>query len=900
MRSLRRFFTRTINTATRRVQDDRLLEEIEEHLNFQTAENIRAGMAPAEARRQALLKLGAVEAIKEEYRAEGGLQLIETVLRNLRYATRLLRKAPGFTAVAVATLALGIGANTAVFTLANAFLIRSFPYPQPERLGVLLNQFTGVPRADASSLFNILHDGEMWELVRDNVPSVVAAAASAPNVPGAPHAVVNLKIGNDVESVSGARVSAHYFEVMGVHPLVGREFTEDEDRPHGPNAVVLSYDLWERAFHGDKGVLGKPITVKGEPYTVVGVLPPHTYTTASGDLWTPLRPSPTGEGQGMNYFIYLRLRRGATWQQADAELSRQRPRMFEGFAKEYPNGHAWMYANPLQATVGAISRLPILILSTAVIFVLLIACANLAGITLARVTARSHEIATRLALGASRAAVIRQFWTEALVLAVVGTVVGIGLAIFLFRFARQSATIRNLPVGPIDLDWRVLLFAIACMALTTVLFGVLPALQGRSVDVRAALAGGGHRLVAGSHSRRLRQGLIASEMALTVVLLVAAGLLIRTLIHLQGLPPGFSPQNVRVIKASLDDAGYGSAESVHQLFSESLTAIRRIPGVKSAAVGLAVPYERSLNEWVVMADGPQTGKGEVVDYVLVTPGYFETLELPVLFGRSIRESDSASSQPVALVNETLARSYFGAVNAVGRHFKAGKTTVEIVGITGNVVQTPGVSDAAPPLTSEPTAYVPYDQQASEGDRLVHVWFQPNWIIRTAGNTEGVNREVVAALKSAAPNLPFSATFAMDDFRASALTQQRLAVLLLSALAILGLLLSAIGIYGLIASLVVQRRREIGIRMALGATLRDAVVEIGRSGVQATLQGLVAGIVLSLLAARVLRNFIYGVSPHDSVTLGIVPLILMIVAFAAAFMPILRIANIEPAETLRSE
>jgi len=819
--------------------------------------------------------------------------------RDFKYAIRQLAKSPGFTFVAVLTLALGIGANTAVFTLTNAFLIRSLPYPQPERLGVLLNRFTGVPEADASSLFNILHDGEMWELVRDNVPSVVAAAASAPNVPGAPHTIVNLKIGNDVESVSGARVSAHYFEVMGVHLLVGREFTEDEDRPQGPNAVVLSYDLWERAFHGDKDVLGKPITVKGEPYTVVGVLPPHTYTTASGDLWTPLRPSRTGEGQGMNYFIYLRLRRGTAWQQADAELSRLRPAIFHGFVKEHPNGHAWMFANPLQATVGAISRLPILILSTAVIFVLLIACANLAGITLARVTARRHEIATRLALGASRTAVIRQFWTEALVLAVVGTVLGIGLAMSLFRFASQSATIRNFPVGPLELDWRVLLFAIACMALTTVLFGVLPALQGRSVEVRAALAGGGHGLVRGSHSRRLRQGLIAGEMALTVVLLVGAGLLIRTLIHLQGLPPGFSPQNVRVIKASLDDARYGSAESVHRLFSESLAAIRRIPGVKSAAVGLAVPYERSLNEWIVMADGPQAGKGQVVDYVFVTPGYFETLELPVLLGRSIRESDNASSQPVALVNETLARSYFGTVNAVGRHFKTGKKTVEIVGITGNVVQTPGVSDAAP-LTSEPTAYVPYDQLASDGDRLVHVWFQPNWIIRAAGNTEGVNREVVSALKSGAPDLPFSATFTMVDFRASALSQQQLAVVLLSALAILGLLLSAIGIYGLIASLVVQQRREIGIRMALGASLRDVVVEIGRSGVNATLQGLVAGIVLSLLADRVLRNFIYGVSTHDSVTLGIVPLILMIVAFAAAFIPTLRIANIEPAETLRSE
>ena len=824
---------------------------------------------------------------------------MSSLARDLKYAVRQLAKSPGFALVAVLTLALGIGANTAVFTLANAFLIRSFPYPQPERLGVLLNRFTGVPEADANSLFNILHDGEMWELVRDNVPSAIAAAASPPNVPGAPHTIVNLKIGDEVESVTGARVSAHYFEVMGVHPLVGREFTEEEDRPHGPNAVVLSYDLWRRALHGDKAVLGKPITVKGEPYTIVGILPPHTYATASGDLWTPLRPSRTGEGKGMNYFVYLRLRRGATWQQADAELSRLRPAMLQGFVKEHPNGHAWMFANPLQSTVGAVTRLPILILSGAVVFVLLIACANLAGITLARVAARRHEIATRLALGASRGAVIRQFWTEAVVLAVFGTALGIGLAMFLFRLASQSPTIRNLPVGPMELDWRVLLFAITCMALTTVLFGVLPALQGRSVDVRAALAAGGDRSVAGSHSRRLRQGLIASEMALTVVLLVAAGLLIRTLIHLQGLPPGFSPQNVRVIKASLDDARYGNAESVHQLFSDSLAAIRRIPGVKSAAVGLAVPYQRSLNEWVVMADGPQTGKGQVVDYAFVTPGYFETLQLPVLFGRSIRESDKASSQPVALVNETFARSYFGTVDAVGRHFKAGKTIVEVVGVTGNVVQTPGVSNAAP-LTSEPTAYVPYDQLDTNGDRLVHVWFQPNWIIRTTGNTEGVNRAVVSALKSAAPDLPFSATFTMDDLRGSALSQQQLAVLLLSALAILGLLLSAIGVYGLIASLVVQRRREIGIRMALGASLRDAVVEIGRSGVNATLQGLVAGVVLSLLAARVLRSFIYGVSTHDSVTLGIVPLILMIVAFAAAFMPTLRIASIDPAETLRSE
>lgn len=817
--------------------------------------------------------------------------------QELRYAVRQLVKSPGFSLVAILTLALGIGANTAVFTLANAFLIRNFPYPQPERLGVLLNGYTGIPEAEANSLFKILHDGESWELVRENVPSALFAASSPPNVPGVPHSIVNLKIGNTVESATGARVSAHYFEVMGVRPLIGREFSEDEDRPHGPSAVVLSYDLWQRALHGDKDAIGKPITVKGEPYTVVGVMPPHIYTTASGDLWTPLRPSQTGEGQGMNYLVYLRLRNGSSWQQVDAELSTLRPKIFD-YIRHTPKAHAWMYANPLQSTVGSISRLPILVLTAAAIFVLLIACANLAGVSLARIGARRHEIATRLALGASRGAILRQFWIESLVLAVIGTIVGLVPAIALFHYASQTAIFRNLPVGPLEFDWRVLLFAIVCMGLTTLLFGALPALQGRRVDVRSALSAG-DRAVAGSHSRRLRQSLIACEMALTMVLLVAAALLVRTLIHLQTLPPGFSPENVAFVKASLDDAHYGSAEAVNQLFSTSLAAVRRIPGVTSAAVGLALPYERSLNEWVTMADGAKTGKGDEVDYTLVTPGYFETLQLPVLFGRSIRDSDDAKGQPVALVNETFARSYFGTADAVGRHFKAGQKTIEIVGITGNVAQTPGVSDAAP-ITSEPTAYLPYAQQFSDEDRLVHVWFQPSWIVRTAGNAEGVNRGVVEALKSSAPDLPFSAIFTMNDLRGSALGQQQLEVALLSALAGLGLLLSAIGIYGLIASLVVQRRREIGIRMAIGATLSDAMLEIGKSGVRATLQGLVAGIVLSLLAANVLRSFIYGVSTHDAATLVAVPAILAIVALAAAFLPALRIAAIDPAETLRAE
>ncbi len=272
---------------------------------------------------------------------------MSALISELRYAVRQLAKSPGFTAVAVLTLALGIGANTVVFSLANAFLVRSLPYSHPERLGVLLNRFVGVPDAEQNSLFNILHDGESWELVRDHLPSVEVGASSPPNVPGAPQTIVNVKIGNEVESVRGGRVTANYFDVMGVHPLVGREFTREEDRPKGPNAVILSYELWNRMFDGDHDVLGKAMLVKGASYTIVGVMPPNLTITTPADLWTPLRPAAdVGEGGGLNFFIYLRLRKGATWQQADAEISRLHPKIFDRIVKDYPNGQAWVRRAP--------------------------------------------------------------------------------------------------------------------------------------------------------------------------------------------------------------------------------------------------------------------------------------------------------------------------------------------------------------------------------------------------------------------------------------------------------------------------------------------------------------------------------------------------------------------------
>ncbi len=413
------------------------------------------------------------------------------------------------------------------------------------------------------------------------------------------------------------------------------------------------------------------------------------------------------------------------------------------------------------------------------------------------------------------------------------------------------------------------------------------------------LSASGNRGIVSSQSRRLRQTLIAGEVALTVVLLTAAGLLVHTLIRLQDLSPGFNPQNLVLTKASLDDVRYHDPAALQQLFTRTLEPIRRIPGVKAAAVGIAVPYERSLNSGVRVVDGTTAGMNSDVDVVFVTPGYFETLEIPLISGRAIRESDDAKSQPVAVVNEDFARKALGSKEVIGRHFQEDKIKIEVVGLVHNVVQTPGLSNAAP-LTSEPTIYLPYAQQPADFTSLAHIWFQPSWIVRTSGNNAEVAKALISAVESGDPGLPFSPPFTMNDLRATALEYQHLEVWLLSALAALGLALSSIGIYGLVANMVVQRRREIGVRMALGATIKDAVVEIGSSGLQASLIGLASGIVLSLFAARLLRSFLYGVSTHDSITLIAVPIVLAAVALAASFMPTFRIARIEPAETLRAE
>jgi predicted permease len=812
---------------------------------------------------------------------------MQTVFQDLRYALKQLTKNPGYSVVVILTLALSIGANTAIFSVVDAILLRPLPYPEPQRLGSLMQRSSG----PSNTAYPVNIDRDTWRYLRDNVPAVTAAVAS--KIGG-----VNLEAAGRAQYVHGQRVSAGYFDVLGLHPLFGRSFTASEDTPGGPRSVVLSYSLWKNTFDGDASILGKAIRLKGVPYTVIGVLAPGAQTPSAVDLWTSLRPDTSEEGGGDNFKPIMRLKNGATWQQADAQLSRLQSLTSRILEKKY--GVSITYsAAPLQQSLAVQTRTPAMILMSAVSFVLLVACANIAGLALVRIGRRELEIATRLALGASKWAILRQLWIESLLLTSVGAVAALLVGGLTLQLMSNTIPENFLPVGGVSLDARVLFFTAAAGIGASLFFGLLPALGSSGIDVRSALALGGSRSVAQPGGSGTRYALIIGEVALTVVLLTVAGLLIRTLIYLRTLPPGFNPENVMVARASLDDLRYNNRASFLKLLNESIAAMQAIPGVESAAVGLSVPYEPALNYAVRIADGQQAGLQDMTNLVYVTPAYFEALQIPLRAGRPLTADDESTSQYVAVVNAAFARKYLGRENSVGRHLLSDGNTIEIVGIAGNVIAPAGFTDGAP-IAAEPTMYVPATQMPTQLVNLAHVWIQPNWIVRTKGKVEGLTQQMQQSLAQVDPDLPISGFYAMSDVLAEALRLQDIEVELLATLASLALLLSCVGIYGLVSNLVNQRARELGIRMALGCTVRGAMFEISRMGMAATGAGLAAGLLMSFAAVKVLRSQLFGVALYDPLTLCAVCVLLALVALLAAVLPTFRIAKIDPAETLRAQ
>jgi len=804
--------------------------------------------------------------------------------QNLRFAVRQLWRNPGFTVTVMLTLALSIGANTAIFSVVNALLLKSLPYSHPERMGTIFTRVTGSNPSDERHGLN----GEQWELLRDNVPSLLSAVSSRGT------SGVNLQAGSHVQYLHAGRISEHYLDVLAIHPIIGRNFSDAEDRSQGPKSAILSYSLWRNTFGSDQNILGQAILLKGEPYTVIGVLPEDATTPLNADLYTALQPSRGGEGGGTNFEAITRLCDGATWQQADSELNRAwslRANRYE--LKNNPGAQVTYYSMPLQKGQTAALRPQVLTLMLAAGLILLIACANLAGLTLVRMLRRTPEVATRLALGASPWQIQKQLWVENLLLALVGGTAGVAVGFVALHGMLLLLPEHLLPVASVPLDGRVLAFTILIALLTSVVFGMLPALATRKLDLRSAIAS---RAATGGDRLRLRQALVVGELALTVVLLTASGLLIRTLIHLETLPPGFNPDGVMAAKASLDDARFHDPAAFRKLLDESTAAMRQIPGVQNAAVGLSLPYEGTLNDGVTLSDGKETGQQDETDVVYVTPGYFGTLQMPVLAGRVFSDADGPNAQHVAVVNQAFARKFYRGGNPVGRYIN--KDTM-IVGEVADVSVSSGLYEGAP-LMSEQAMYIPAAQVDALYLSVVHVWFQPDWVVRTPGPLEGLTAHMQRALASTDPILPFSGFYSMRDLQAKTLATQRVEVALLSAMAALALLLSAIGVFALVANIVAQKTREIGIRIALGSTIRHAMVDIGAPGVRASALGLILGLVLCAGALRVMHSVLYGVGVYDVPTILTAVLILAAITLIATAVPTLRIAGIDPATTLRDE
>jgi len=810
----------------------------------------------------------------------------------LRYAGRQLRKSPAFSITVLMTLALCIGANTAIYTIVDALFFRPLPYPDPARLVMLCT----VQRKGTASATDTSQDGRQWELIRDHATSVDSAVYGASSG-------VNLVAGGRVEYIEQQRVSANFFHVLGIEPLIGREFTREEDVRGGPALAILSYGLWQRVFRGDPQIAGRTIDLRGAPYTVVGIMPKGFRTLPSGfgaetppDVWTPLRPSHEGEGGGDNYGIIARLKSGVTPAQANAQLNSILQDYFAG-----KTAHSGISDEeiglPLRTGLTYDLRSRVHIMWGAVLLVLFIGCVNIAGILLARSAARSREIATRIALGARRGRIVSELLVEALLLAFVGGILGLILGEFALKALMALNPDQFSLTGPVHLDWRVMAAMLLLSFATSIVFGLFPAFEASSVDLRSALSEGG-RGSAGGRRQWKRQALVFAEVALGVVLVVGAGLLVRTFLKLAHASPGFDPNHVTTATASLQDARYATTASAARLFRESLNRIRQIPGVESAAAALTPPYARPLNEWMPQIIGGSHQSG-ITNFTYATPGMFETLHMNLLRGRLFTDADNASSAPVAVVNEDFVKRYIGQKDPLSAAVKIEDVTWRVIGVVNDVQLVNGWGPGGP-VDRFADVYVPVDQLPNGFVPAVSIWFSPVWMVRTRGNLPGLPDAMRRALASVDPMLPFSSFQSMQEIRGSSVRQQRYEATLFSVLAGLAILLAALGIYGLIAQTVAQRTREMGIRLALGASPQGVVRTAAIPGVTLALAGTACGIVLALFATRLLKSVIWGVAATDPATFVTVALLVIAVAALSSIIPALRLARLDPARTLREE
>jgi putative ABC transport system permease protein len=884
----------------KKISNDDIEREIRTHLDLEAEERVADGMSETEARYAARRAFGSVMRTQEDVRAVWTWRWLDELVQDVRYALRALRKSPGFTTVAVLTLALGIGANTAIFSIVNAVILQPLGYPQPEQLQFLTTRFG---RGDGGQ--SNVSPAEYWELTEINHAfSVVGAFVIGE---------ANLAARDRPRRATRATVNAELLEALAVQPEHGRWFRREETRAGGPALVMLSFDLWQTDFGAREDLVGRTIEVDGVMREVVGIMPAgFDLMDRQVELWVPLQLAPAIRQFRASHFLSVlgRLKAGVAPAQAEAELASLIANWGERVGASghvFTPGEHVMQMAPLQAEIVGSARRVLWVLQAAVGLVLLVSCANLANLLLARAGTRRQELAVRTALGASRGRLLRQFTAEGIVLSLLGAALGLGLAWAGVR-TLSVAYPDGLPrLADVAVDPAVLGFTMLVSVLTGVAFGLVPLLQVSAAGFGRLLKDA--RTRGGASARRVRGALVAGEVALAVVLVVSAGLLVRTVVNLMNVDAGFDRSRLVTFGVALPAATYSTFDRQVQVYQRLIDRFRAMPGVDHVSIASGLPPQRGANGFGTDVEDyePRRDVLDAVDYYqTVTAGYFEAMRIPIVRGRGFREADRIGA-PVAVVNETFARAFWKGVDPIGRRVRPrfGDETpwVTVIGVARDVKQG-GVGRATGTelylLLEQLPRIFPAVPTLNAMLRSITDSGTMNIVLRSGVPLATLQPAIASAVGEADPSLPVIGLRAMDDVISGSLRQPRMLMHLFGGFAGLALLLAAIGTYGVLSYLVTQRRREIGIRMALGAGRETVLRSVMTHGLTLALIGLGAGLAAALVLTRLMEALLFEVSPNDPGTLAGVSALITVVAAAASLVPAVRATRVDPMVALKEE
>jgi putative ABC transport system permease protein len=812
-----------------------------------------------------------------------GSDCLSNLKQDLKLGARMLAKSPGFTLAAIITLALGVGGNTAIFTVTNALLLRAFPYRDPSRL-VMLNSVRKGSVDQGGGDFSL----NRYELIRDRNHSFSGVAVFAIDS-------FNLTGRGEPEQVSAVRISPNFFDVLGVSPQLGRAFTNDDGQIAGPPVVMISDALWRTHFGGDRGIVGQSVALDSQPFTIIGVLPAGIQFPFVGqaDVWSPRYfelslMTPEHLRAGVGYLTPIaRLSPGASLKQANAEMDVLQQQYSQAFPKEPEAGTdvSTVAGNLQELTVANVHTL-FIVLSIAVGLVLMIACANVASLMLSRALARGKEIAIRSALGARRSVIIRQLLVESMLLALISGTLGLGLGIWGTKLLGSYGQ-ANLPTGfEFSIDGRVLIFTLLVSVGTGLVFGSFPALKLVRTNINSELRDEG-RGTTGSHKRmQAKNLLVIFQIAVCMLLVIGASLMIQTFANLQRVELGFDPANVLSMNVSLPTVKYAKPEQQIAFFDELLRKVNAVPGVRSASISAALPLKPKRITPILPEGQPEVPLGQRPFIIIEAIGtrWFETMRVPMKMGRAFSDSDNAQAPRVVIINEALARRFWPNENPVGKHIIVGRgTESEVVGVAGHVKNN-GLA-----VDSEPQLYLPFPKLP---------WGNMNLLVRSTTDPHQLISTLRQQVYAVDPDQPITQVQTMDELLANFRAQPRFTVFLLSSLSSMALILAIVGIYGVISYTVGQRRHELGIRMALGAERNDVLLMIVARGLFLTMIGIVAGLIAAVASTRVMESLLYHVRSHDLTTFALASLLFLVVGTAASYLPARRAMSVDPREALR--